>query len=74
MIDFTEITLESIYIHKVGNKLRDEGIEASDRNLSLGNEDTKKYLLRYFLSPFNNNEVHNFHYPTDHAIRFHNLI
>jgi len=65
MIDFTEITLESIYIHKVGNKLRDEGIKVSDRNLSLGNEDTKKYLLRYFLSPFSNNEVYNFHYPTD---------
>jgi len=65
MIDFTEIILESIYIHKVGNKLRDEGIEVSDKNLSLENEDTKKYLLRYFLSPFNNNEVYNFHYPTD---------
>jgi len=65
MIDFTEIILESIYIHKVGNKLRDEVIEVSDKNLSLENEDTKKYLLRYFLSPFNNNEVYNFHYPTD---------
>lgn len=65
MIDFTEIVLESIYIHKVGNKLRDEGIEVSDKNLSLGSEETKKYLLRYFLSPFNNNEVYNFHYPTD---------
>lgn len=65
MIDFTEITLESICIHKVGNKLRDEGIKVSDRNLSLGNEDTKKYLLRYFLSPFSNNEVYNFYYPTD---------
>lgn len=65
MIDFTEITLDSICIHKVGNKLRDEGIEVSDRNLSLGNDDTKKYLLRYFLSPFNNIETYNFYYPTD---------
>lgn len=65
MIDFTEIELESIYIHRVGNKLRDEGIEVSDKNLSLGNEDTKKYLLKYFLSPFKDNEIYNFHYPTD---------
>lgn len=64
MIDFTQIELESIYIHRVGNKLRDEGIEISNKNLNLG-EDTKKYLLRYFLSSFNHNEVYNFHYPTD---------
>jgi len=42
MIDFTEIKLESIYIHHVGNKIRDEGIQVSDRNLKLDNEDTQK--------------------------------
>lgn len=65
MIDFTEIILESIHVHKVGNKLREEGIDSSERNLNLENDDTKKYLLKYFLSPFNNNEVYNFYYPTD---------
>ena len=65
MIDFTEITLEHIYIHKVGNKLREEGIEVSNINLNVGNEDTRKYLLRYLLSPFGQNEVYNFHYSTD---------
>lgn len=65
MIDFTGVTLETIYIHKVGNKLRDEGIEVSDKNPILESEDTEKYLLSYFLSPFSNNEVYNFHYPTD---------
>lgn len=65
MIDFAEVQLESIYIHRVGNKLRDEGIDISDRNLKFESEDTQKYLMRYFLSPFNNNELYNFHYATD---------
>lgn len=65
MIDFTEIKLDSIYIHQVGNKLRDEGIKTSNKNLIFENEDTKKYLLKYFLSSFNGNEIFNFHYSTD---------
>lgn len=65
MIDFTEIKLESIYIHQVGNKLRDEGIKTSNKNLIFENEDTKRYLLKYFLSSFSGNEIYNFHYSTD---------
>ncbi|NQU55028.1 MAG: nucleoid-associated protein [Bacteroidetes bacterium] len=65
MIDFTQIQLEEIYIHQVGNKLRDEGFKISKEDISFAEEDTKSYLLKYFLSPFNNNEVYNFHHPSE---------
>jgi len=60
MIDFTQIQFEGIFIHQVGNKLRDEGIKISSNDISFADADTKSYLLKYFLSPFNNNEVYNF--------------
>ncbi|RLD61153.1 MAG: nucleoid-associated protein [Bacteroidetes bacterium] len=65
MIDFTQIILDEIYVHQVGNKLRDEGIKISNENISFAEEDTKSYLLKYFLSPFNNNEVYNFYHPSE---------
>lgn len=65
MIDFSELKIGPIFIHKVGNKLRDEGIDFGNNELMFENDDTKDYLMRYLLSPFNNNEVYNFHYSTD---------
>lgn len=60
MIEFTDIKLDAICVHQVGNKLRDESLKISQENSSFGDIETEKYLLKYFLSPFNNNEVYNF--------------
>ncbi|PKH50783.1 hypothetical protein CXF68_08830 [Tenacibaculum sp. Bg11-29] len=65
MIEFTDINLEGIYVHQVGNKLRDENFKISNENITFSNDETQSYLLKYFLSPFNNNEVYNFCHPSE---------
>lgn len=65
MIDFTQIEFENIFIHQVGNKLRDEGLKISDNDISFDDDDTKRYLLKYFLSSFDSNEVYNFHHQSE---------
>lgn len=65
MIDFTQIQFEGIFIHQVGNKLRDEGLKISNNDISFADDETRSYLLKYFLSPFNNNEVYNFFHPSE---------
>jgi hypothetical protein len=65
MIDFTGVELQNIATHFVGNKLRDEGIKISTGEVNIVEGDTEKYLLKYFLSPFQNNEKFNFTNPTE---------
>jgi len=65
MIEFTDIKLDGIYVHQVGNKLRDENLKISKEDISFSDDETKSYLLKYFLSPFNNNEVYNFSHPSE---------
>ncbi len=65
MIEFTDIKLNGIYVHQVGNKLRDENFKISNEDISFSDDETQSYLLKYFLSPFNNNEVYNFSHPSE---------
>ena len=65
MIDFTAVKLQNIATHFIGNKLRDEGIKISSGEVNIIEEDTKKYLLKYFLSSFQDNEKFNFTNPTE---------
>jgi len=65
MIEFTDIKLDGIYVHQVGNKLRDENLKISKEDISFSDDETQSYLLKYFLSPFNNNEVYNFSHPSE---------
>lgn len=65
MIDFTGVRLEKLATHFVGNKLRDEGVKISAGEIKAMEEDTRRYLLKYFLSPFQGNEIFNFTNPTE---------
>lgn len=65
MIDFTNVSFEGIAIHNVGNKVRDEGIKIANKDIYFEDDETTSYLLRYFLMPFNDNEVYNFCHPSD---------
>jgi hypothetical protein len=65
MIDFTGVKLQSIVTHFVGNKLRDERIKVSSGEVNIVEGDTEKYLLKYFLSSFQDNEKFNFSNPTE---------
>ncbi len=65
MIDFTQIQFHGIFIHHVGNKLRDEGLTIASKDISFANKETNTHLLKYCLSPFNKNEVYNFTHTTE---------
>ena len=47
-LDFTQVELQHIITHHVGNKLRDEKFMLSSEATTLA-DDTKNYLLKYFL-------------------------
>jgi len=57
--EFTKI--ESIAIHRVGNKLNEEGIQFS-KSLLKTNDEINKILILYFINPFKINEFYNFYH------------
>jgi len=64
MFDFSAVTLENIVVHSVGNKMQDEGLFFSKKELDL--DDTVKALLqKYFLSPFTKDAFFNFTHPVN---------
>ncbi len=58
-LDFTEIQLQHLITHHVGNKLRDEKFILSTE-VSTISEDTKDFLLKYFLLPIKAEEFFSF--------------
>lgn len=58
-IDFTEIEIDNLITHLVGNKLRDENFSLSEKE-SIINEATKSLLLKYFLLPIRTDEFFSF--------------
>lgn len=60
MIDFTNVYLEKLAIHQVGNRLRGEELGIFSGVRDIDDQETLNFLLKYFLSPFNDNEIYNF--------------
>lgn len=63
-LDFTEIELKQLVTHHVGNKLRDEKFSLSDEATSI-EEETKNFLLKYFLLPVKPEEFYAFTHSVD---------
>ncbi len=64
MLVTSEVQLESIILHKVGNKSREEGLKLSKGELKLDGF-VKELLMKYFLSPFKQDEYFNLHHESD---------
>lgn len=60
MLDFTQITFKALAVHKVGNKLKREGILVNESLYQLTDADLKQVLLDYFLTPFKKDEFFKF--------------
>ncbi|GAB2488460.1 nucleoid-associated protein [Algoriphagus taiwanensis] len=58
-LDFTQAGLQNLITHHVGNKLRDENIKLTDEPSAYSDE-TKDFLLRYFLLPIKSEEFYEF--------------
>ena len=64
ILDFTGTSIDSLYIHKVGNKLTDEGVFLSKKEIVV-NDELKSLLVHYFVSPFKSDEFFNFYHDID---------
>jgi len=65
MLDFQNISLTKLIIHRVGNKSIDEGYKLSDNTIDLqGNPDLGKILTDYFVMPFVDVPMYNFYHVT----------
>ena len=61
---YLDTRVEAICLHKVGNKIADEGVKLSKKELVV-HEDLKNTLLKYFISSFNSEELYAFHHNSD---------
>lgn len=59
MIHSEETSIQSIVLHKVGNKSGDEGLHLSKDVIELS-EDIRDLLLHYFITPFKEQEYYRF--------------
>ncbi len=64
MIDLSQARLTTLAVHKVGNKIRQEGYLASESLFEL-DEDMSQALQDYFLTPFKAEEYFKFSHDTD---------
>lgn len=60
MFDFSEIKIEGLALHLVGNKAREEGFKTARELLTFDHEDDRFLLLDYFLSSFKMEETYRF--------------
>lgn len=75
MFDFSELQMKQLVIHKVGNKLRDEGFFAAPDVYFLTDGNVEELLLKYFLSSFREKVVYKFFHETDlHLHELYNYI
>lgn len=63
-LDFTKVELQQLITHHIGNKSRDENFSLSDEETTI-EEETKDFLLRYFLLPIKAEEFYCF----SHAVK-----
>jgi len=61
-LDFTEVGLQQLITHHVGNKFRDEKYLLSSE-VTTFEEETKNFLLKYFLLPVKTEEFYSFTHP-----------
>ncbi|VBB05165.1 Hypothetical protein LUCI_0372 [Lucifera butyrica] len=65
MFDLSQADLEQLVIHKVGNKMREEGFIVSPGLCRLADANVEELLLKYFLSSFKDKTVYKFSHETD---------
>lgn len=62
-MDSDKGTLSKLIIHKVGNKILEDGVLHSSEQIDLAHQpDLKKLLTNYFLSQFKEPVYYNFHH------------
>ncbi|GAO45582.1 nucleoid-associated protein [Flavihumibacter petaseus] len=65
MTGLDAVTLEKAIVHKIGNPSRGEAIRLSPNTLTLNDELVNSLLVKYLLSPFNENDCYQFTHLSD---------
>jgi hypothetical protein len=65
MVDLDELNIEQLVVHKVGNKMRDEGYSPSQELHDLSDSRVKELVLKYFLKPFNHDIFYHFFHESE---------
>lgn len=66
MLDFSQTQLSKLMVHKVGNKVLEDGVTLSDEPIEIkGNEALVKALNTYFLGNFKEPVFYQFHHVSD---------
>lgn len=65
MVDFSDVIIEKLVVHKVGNRGKDEGFMVSSDLANISDEVLDKHLRKYFLSAFNMDNPYRFTHDAD---------
>ncbi|MBK8471195.1 MAG: nucleoid-associated protein [Sphingobacteriales bacterium] len=68
MISFTQVNFKALAVHRVGNKLRGEGMLIAPELYDLEDEQLRTLLMDYFLIPFKQDETYRFAHDSDLAL------
>ena len=72
MINLYSTQIESLSIHRVGNKSKAEGVFLSEEPYKL-NDEIRPLLKEFFLKPFRDKEENYFQFTTETDLEFHEL-
>ncbi|WP_434607238.1 nucleoid-associated protein [Bacillus paranthracis] len=64
MVDFTRMKISGLVVHRVGNKLKNDGIVVSKEAITNPSIELQEVLLRYFLTSFKNEQYFKFVHST----------
>ncbi|MFK4390436.1 hypothetical protein CN563_02765 [Bacillus sp. AFS026049] len=65
MYDLEDLKIEQLVVHKIGNKMRDEGYQSSEGLHELNDSRIKDLLLKYFLKSFNQDSHYHFFHESE---------
>ncbi|OPA76168.1 hypothetical protein BVG16_18320 [Paenibacillus selenitireducens] len=68
MINLTNVEIQDIVIHRVGNKSKDEGVAVAKECFEIDNDELREALLKYFLASFKFDATYRFHHEADIAL------
>lgn len=65
MFDFSEVTLNQIVVHNIGNRVEEEGIGFSKSEMHISDPTIESILKQYFLSNFKSDYFYSFSHESD---------
>lgn len=65
MFDFSEVSLNQIVVHSIGNRPEEEGIRLSKEEMNINDHTVESILKQYFLSGFKADYFYNFAHDSD---------